>query len=505
MYTMSVLRSGHSPCSLIEIRSPQRLMTHLYVVCFILLFTPLIVTAEKSNLVSNQIKCPDEGVYKFFWDEVDEKCMKCPRCNPGTGLNETCGNDEGKFAQCTTCLDGVEFSDSFDYMCEPCTVCSNVQSEQKCTPKKNTECGPCKIGFFKDTFGNCITCITYPEHADCQAWTTNTQAPKITTGKPLHQSTGTPELLQVKVHDEEEDGLEKSKVFGYDAGPLILAAVVLPKVAIILLIILLVGISEWIWRRKKQEQQRKRSASLRSSQTEVFTNTDKPHSSSQKEEIELEEIVYSDTQGSSRLTEAALPNGAIKLEVHENDNKDIKSPVTKKNKRHFSGCSMTTQEEDEDEKYKLIHHDYDEDDDPFEPIAKSNTEYKLEDNEDELKKKEKLWKTFRAKDIGKDKPITDLLGDNNIMFHINGMLTPPIVNSTNTIAYQRELADVVHVPYRNTVNSARDVLDYMKTTSQRYITSLLEALQEIKRHDIFDLLVNWVFEKYSQDEDIDIV
>ncbi|XP_022099548.1 tumor necrosis factor receptor superfamily member EDAR-like [Acanthaster planci] len=119
----------------------------------------LITTAGAPTAVPSCSNLAD-GTPQFY-DEQNQQCHPCERCDPGEGLSEVCGDGLGKNAQCLPCKEGTFSPVSRAHVCDSCRLCDNTQNDKiPCTRTTDRECGPCKPGYFRHDERNdhCVSC-----------------------------------------------------------------------------------------------------------------------------------------------------------------------------------------------------------------------------------------------------------------------------------------------------------------------------------------------------------
>ncbi|XP_038054971.1 tumor necrosis factor receptor superfamily member 19-like isoform X2 [Patiria miniata] len=107
-------------------------------------------------------RCPNlsDGAPQYY-DDGDGRCYPCPRCDPGEGLSEVCGDGLGKNARCQPCPDESFQSVSAASVCITCRRCDNtMEDEIPCTPETDRKCGKCELRYFRynPRDDHCVRC-----------------------------------------------------------------------------------------------------------------------------------------------------------------------------------------------------------------------------------------------------------------------------------------------------------------------------------------------------------
>lgn len=101
----------------------------------------------------------------FFYSSQQDRCLPCTRCQWKYGALHRCS--PYRDTVCKECEYGVTFSRSRSYKfgCLSCNTCPNQHIVRPCRQDRNTQCGACLDGFYKDNLTNrcerCSPCLWY--------------------------------------------------------------------------------------------------------------------------------------------------------------------------------------------------------------------------------------------------------------------------------------------------------------------------------------------------------
>nr|XP_006811342.1 PREDICTED: uncharacterized protein LOC102805782 [Saccoglossus kowalevskii] len=322
---------------------------------------------------------------------------------------------------------------------------------------------------------------------------------------------------------QDEDDTGEYHMLDYKPDPLVLAAVILPCIACLFMIILMIVLLKKNSKQKFLKFCHFGGDGEKQSASHSGTTADGGEATIKNEAVQYNAVTQNVNDAYTRTPDTLRALGATPVNnLEDGDKPDEIEPLlrlgvtgTNNDKPHSDSDEDTQRQSQNRDGIYAQPTDHDESTNAASTnpaqssglkgiqsaVVVADVHYPGQPNDPSLIDSAKKISLEEKMKLARGVPLEDLLGNYTVMDKINGLLTPESeTNSPLHIKSYRDLAIAVGMPYINVAKSARHVIEYIKASSEgdRDVSTLMKGLNTIKSFDVMDEVYAWLLNRQKE-------